>query len=74
MIAGRDNHAHLQAVQTGIRSSDETQILSGVKAGQQVVTTGAYGLPDNAQVKIEQPAEPPQKQPAKSDPGKGKSD
>jgi HlyD family secretion protein len=74
MVVGTDNHAHLRAVQTGIQSSDEIQILSGVKAGQQVVTTGAYGLPDNTQVKIEQPAQPSKHEPAKSDPGKGNSD
>lgn len=66
MVVGADNHAHFQAVQTGIQNGDEIQIVSGVKAGQRVVTTGAYGLPDNAQVKIEQPA--------KTDRGKGKDD
>jgi HlyD family secretion protein len=66
MVVDANNHAHLQAVQTGIQSGDEIQILSGVKAGEKVVTRGAYGLPDNAQVKIEQPAEP-----AKSDTSKG---
>src|SRR5882724_2609415 len=64
MVAGADNRAHLQAVQTGIQSGDEVQILSGLKADQRVVTTGAYGLPDNAQVKVEQPAAP-----AKDEPG-----
>jgi multidrug efflux pump subunit AcrA (membrane-fusion protein) len=69
MVAGADNRAHLQAVQTGIQNGDEVQILSGVKPGQQVVTTGAYGLPDNAQIKIEQPPAP-----AKDEPGKTTSD
>ncbi|HSS99637.1 MAG TPA: efflux RND transporter periplasmic adaptor subunit [Terriglobales bacterium] len=69
MVVGADNRAHLQAIQTGIQSGDEVQILSGVKAGQQVITTGAYGLPDNAQIKIEQsPA------PAKDEPGKTTSE
>ncbi len=58
MLAGADNHAHLQPVQTGIQNNDETQIVSGVDAGQRVVTSGAYGLPDNAQIRIESPAEP----------------
>jgi len=68
-VVGTDNRAHLQAVQTGIQSGDEVQILSGLKADQRVVTTGAYGLPDNAQVKVEQPAAP-----AKDEPGKTTSD
>jgi RND family efflux transporter MFP subunit len=69
MVAGSDNRAHLQAVQTGITTGDEIQIVSGLKAGQRVVATGAYGLPDNAQIKVEQPAEP-----AKGDPGKAATD
>ena len=69
MVVGADGRAHLHVVQTGIQNGEEVQILSGVKPGQQVVTTGAYGLPDNAQVKIEQPTAP-----AKDEPGKTKSD
>jgi multidrug efflux pump subunit AcrA (membrane-fusion protein) len=69
MVAGADNRAHLQAVQMGIQNGDEVQILSGVKTGQRVVTTGAYGLPDNAQIKIEHPPAP-----AKDEPGKTTSD
>jgi HlyD family secretion protein len=69
MVVGADNRAHLQGVQTGIQSGDEVQILSGLKAGQRVVTTGAYGLPDNAQIKIEQSTGP-----AKDEPGKTTSD
>jgi RND family efflux transporter MFP subunit len=66
MAVGADNRAHFQAVQIGIENGNQIQIVSGVKAGQQVVTTGAYGLPENALVKIEQPV--------KSELGKGKDD
>jgi hypothetical protein len=31
------------------------QITEGVQAGDRVVASGAYGLPDNAQIKVEQP-------------------
>jgi HlyD family secretion protein len=58
MIAGPDNRAHLQAVQIGIENSDEVQITSGVKFGQQVIISGVYGLPDNTQIKIERSPEP----------------
>jgi multidrug efflux pump subunit AcrA (membrane-fusion protein) len=44
-------------VETGIEGDRAVQIVSGLKAGEQVVTTGAYGLPDNTAVKIE-PAAP----------------
>ena len=53
MVVGSDNHAHTQPVKVGIRQESEVQITSGLKAGETVVTTGAFGLPDNALVKIE---------------------
>jgi HlyD family secretion protein len=53
MVVGPDNRAHLQAVQVGIQNGDEVQITSGLQAGQQVITSGAYGLPDHTQVQIE---------------------
>jgi multidrug efflux pump subunit AcrA (membrane-fusion protein) len=74
MVVNASNHAHFQAVQTGIESGNDMQILSGVKAGERVVTGGAYHLPDNAEVKIEQPTEPDKSEPATSNPGKGASD
>lgn len=53
MLVGADNRARLQAVQVGIQRGDEVQITSGLQVGQQVITSGGYGLPDNTQVKIE---------------------
>jgi HlyD family secretion protein len=53
MVAGPDNRAHLQAVQVGIQNGDQVAITDGLKAGQQVVTSGNYGLPDNTRVKID---------------------
>jgi hypothetical protein len=35
------------------------QILEGVADGDKVVTTGAYGLPDNTKIKIEATTEAP---------------
>jgi HlyD family secretion protein len=52
MVIGKDQHAHQTAVKTGIRQEGQVQIVSGVEAGQQVVTAGAYGLPDGAKVII----------------------
>jgi HlyD family secretion protein len=57
MVIGSDNKAHKREVETGIEAATAVQIVSGLKAGEQVVTTGAYGLPDNTAVKIE-PARP----------------
>lgn len=53
MVIGSDNKAHKREVETAIESEDAVQIVSGLKVGEQVVTTGAYGLPDNTAVKIE---------------------
>jgi hypothetical protein len=39
----------------GVRQGDRVQILSGVQAGEQVVTSGGLGLEDKAKVAIQQP-------------------
>jgi len=56
LLVGSDGHARLKTVQVGVRTSEFTQIVSGVAAGDPVISSGGYGLPDNTQVKIETPA------------------
>jgi HlyD family secretion protein len=51
MVVGKDGRAHQTQVETGAKTRDVVQITKGLDAGQVVVTTGAYGLPDNTQVK-----------------------
>jgi HlyD family secretion protein len=58
MVIGTDQHAHQTGVKTGIREGSDVQITSGVRAGQQVVTEGAYGLPDGSKVQIASSAAP----------------
>jgi multidrug efflux pump subunit AcrA (membrane-fusion protein) len=58
MVAGSDNLAHERAVKVGVRSGDETQILSGLKPGEQVITQGGLGLDDKAKVQIAKPEAP----------------
>jgi HlyD family secretion protein len=53
MVIGPDKRAHQQAVKVGLKQADKAQILEGVKEGDQVVATGAYGLPDNTKVNSE---------------------
>jgi multidrug efflux pump subunit AcrA (membrane-fusion protein) len=55
LLAGSDGHAHLKTVQAGVRNAEFTQIVSGIVAGDPVITTGGYALPDNTQVKVELP-------------------
>jgi len=57
MTIGSDGLAHKRDVETGIQSPDSIQIVSGLKAGEQVVSVGAFGLPDNTKVKVERPAQ-----------------
>jgi multidrug efflux pump subunit AcrA (membrane-fusion protein) len=72
MVAGSDGRAHQKEVKVGIRQGDQVQILEGVQAGDRVVASGAYGLPDNARITIEQPNVPGEKPSAeKSEGGAG---
>jgi multidrug efflux pump subunit AcrA (membrane-fusion protein) len=50
MVAGGDGRAHQQPVKTGIREGDRVQIIEGLQAGQRIVGSGAYGLPDNSKI------------------------
>src|SRR5215475_8655508 len=63
-----DGKAHKRDVETGIQTPIAVQVVSGLKPGEQVVRTGAYGLPDNTKVKIEAAA-PPDKQGGEEDKG-----
>jgi HlyD family secretion protein len=47
-----DNHnlAHLQIVNAVPIDDREVRVLSGLQAGESVITAGEYGLPDNTQV------------------------
>jgi HlyD family secretion protein len=56
LLAGSDGHAHLKTVQLGVRNSEFSQIISGITAGDPVISSGGYALPDNTQIKIEAPA------------------
>jgi multidrug efflux pump subunit AcrA (membrane-fusion protein) len=63
MIAGSDGKAHQKTVKLGIRQDDDVQILEGLTEADKVVSTGAYGLPDNTKIKVEAPAETPKDEP-----------
>ena len=58
MVAGSDNKAHQKTVKTGIRQGDQVQILEGLAEGERVITSGAYGLPDNTKIRIEAAPQP----------------
>jgi hypothetical protein len=37
-----------------VRQDDDVQIVEGVQATDRVVASGAYGLPDNTKIKVEE--------------------
>ena len=53
MVVGSDNRAHHKSVKVGVRQGNEIQIVEGLQAGERVVASGAYGLPDNTKIKVE---------------------
>jgi HlyD family secretion protein len=64
MVIGSDGVAHQTPVETGIADADLTQILTGLSAGQQVVTTGAASLDDGTHVKVTPPGDADDQKPA----------
>jgi multidrug efflux pump subunit AcrA (membrane-fusion protein) len=50
MVAGSDSRAHQKDVKVGIRDQDRIQIVEGLQAGDRIVASGAYGLPDNSKI------------------------
>src|SRR6267378_3121518 len=70
MVASSDNKAHQKTVKTGIRQGDQVQILEGLAEGERVITSGAYGLPDNTKIRIEPAPESDKTETDKGEPGK----
>jgi HlyD family secretion protein len=52
MAIAPDSTAHKKAVTLGIQTAESVQILSGLTPEDMVISTGAYGLDENTQVKI----------------------
>jgi RND family efflux transporter MFP subunit len=67
MVIGSDGVAHQTPVTTGISDHGETQIVTGLSAGQKVVTTGAGSMDDGTRVKVAAPGGSDSDQPAKGD-------
>ena len=57
MVVGADSIAHQHKIQIGVRTADTVQIVSGVNAGEKVVTSGGVGLQDGAKVRVEKAGE-----------------
>ncbi|MCC2591478.1 efflux RND transporter periplasmic adaptor subunit [Chryseobacterium sp. MFBS3-17] len=48
----RGDRAHLTKVQSGVNFGEKVEIISGLKAGDQVVTSGQINLTDKSKVKV----------------------
>ena len=53
LLAGKDGVAHRTPVQLGLRGARDTQILKGLSAGDSVITSGGYALPDKTRIRID---------------------
>jgi RND family efflux transporter MFP subunit len=55
LVAGPDEKAHQKTVQVGIKNTEFTQVVSGINAGDPVITTGGYAVPDGTKIEIGKP-------------------
>jgi HlyD family secretion protein len=53
LLAGSDEKAHQANVQVGIRTKELAEILSGLEAGDRVITQGGYAVPEGTKINIE---------------------
>jgi HlyD family secretion protein len=85
VIAGQDQKAHQKVVQLGVKNAELTQIADGIRAGDPVITSGGYAIPDGTSIQVEKPpsgeksnpdgsAEKPEKTPGKNSPAKPTKD
>jgi HlyD family secretion protein len=55
IVIDKNSVAHERKISVGVRQGDRVQILTGLTAGDQVVTSGGLGLEDKAKVVIQKP-------------------
>ena len=73
MVVGDDNKAHQVNIEAGIRDGDQVQITKGLKGGERVVSSGAYGLPNDTKVKVAEAEPSPSEKPASTGDDNGKT-
>ena len=55
LVAGTDKKAHRKTVQSGLKNEEMTEIKNGLNAGEAVITSGGYAVPDGTAIQIEKP-------------------
>lgn len=73
-VVGADNVAHKQNVTVGAETDTGVEILSGVKAGAQVIQLGQYELSDGAKVQTAEKADKADKGDSKAETSEKKGD
>lgn len=56
LLAGADNKASQKPVQLGVKNAELTQIVSGINAGDSVITSGGFAIPEGTAISVEKPA------------------
>ena len=51
-VAGPDGRAHRVNVTIGVHDGPRVQVLDGIKAGDQVITSGGYALSDGLRIRV----------------------
>jgi membrane fusion protein (multidrug efflux system) len=57
-VVSADSVAHARPVGVGIRRAGRAEILRGLRAGERIVSSGAFGLSDGMKVVTAEPAKP----------------
>jgi HlyD family secretion protein len=56
LVAGTDKKAHQKIVKLGVRNREFTQITDGINAGDPIIVSGGYAIPDGTAIEIEKPS------------------
>jgi multidrug efflux system membrane fusion protein len=56
LVAGGDNKANQTLVQLGVKNAEFTQIVSGINAGDPIITSGGFAIPDGTAIRVEKAA------------------
>jgi RND family efflux transporter MFP subunit len=57
VVAGSDQKAHQKTIQVGVTNQTLTQAASGINAGDSVITSGGYAIPDGTVIQIQKPGQ-----------------
>jgi HlyD family secretion protein len=55
LLAGTDDKAHVKTVHVGISNAESAEIVSGIKEGDPVISSGGYAVPDGTKLKVQNP-------------------